>query len=271
MKFKFKALAAAVALAAAGQALADINPGNVAGGSLANSELVFFAYGVNASGGAATYVKDLGVTFNNFLTSPSYAAVDLDTADSSWSSFLGTSVVGARNWGVFAVQRNAGGASAANTYKVLTTANLNNADVTGLVGTNLVGAHGSISNAISAINGTGTTYATNSSYFYGFGAGGNANLGDYLGKTAGLGNLFETTNVIGTTTSAQFYNLAKGTGVNAVSSINVADVDASKAWTFDAGNVLSYGPVAAIPEPETYSMLAAGLLMLGAVARRRRV
>ena len=45
-----------------------------------------------------------------------------------------------------------------------------------------------------------------------------------------------------------------------------ANLDATGNFSFT-----SAPQVAAVPEPETYGMLAAGLLMLGAVARRRRV
>ena len=40
-------------------------------------------------------------------------------------------------------------------------------------------------------------------------------------------------------------------------------------FRFDTTGVLTYN-VAAVPEPETYGMLSAGLLMLGAIARRRK-
>jgi hypothetical protein len=86
MNFKLKALVAAVALAAvAGQAAADIQVGNDKAAS-PNGELVFYAYGFDASGNAATYVKDLDVYFNAFVTAPSYAATNLST-DANWTAF----------------------------------------------------------------------------------------------------------------------------------------------------------------------------------------
>lgn len=270
MNFKLKALVAAVAFAAAGSAFAAIQPGNNAATSQ-QGELVFYAFGYDANGNAATYVKDLGVSFNTFVATPSYAAVDLDT-DANWSSFLGAGLSNTQ-WGVFATQKTANSATAANGIRILTTAAGNDASQE-ISNANLTLAHGNTNVALVALNFGSTDYATNSSYYFSPAAvngPASGNFGAYLGsdfKTTGV--FFNITNPIGTT-SASFFQVARGAGSNAAGIPVVTDVDATKVWNLTAGNELSYAvPTAPIPEPETYAMMAAGLMLLGAVARRRR-
>lgn len=273
MQFNLKTLAAAVVLAAAaGHAAADIQPGNSAS-TAPNSELVFFAFGQDAAGKVATYVKDLGVTFNSFASSLSYSSSF--AGDTNWTAFngagAGANLVGDKYWGVFATQRNAGTATAANTYKMMVTGvgNYTQADVS-FFNNVLINSFNNLNTGITDINGIGTNYAANSSYFYDTTTDGatNANLGKYLGMSAGDGSFLTIMNKT-TTTAAQFYTLSRGTGTNAAGVPVLADVDGAtgdKMWAFN-GSTLVYAPV---PEPETYSMMAAGLLVLGAIARRRR-
>lgn len=266
MNFKLKALVATIALAAvAGQAAAAIAPGKVTG---TESELVFFAYGLDADGNAATYVKDLGVTFSEFVAAPSFAKVDLDS-DANWTSFMSAGVEGSRFWGVYATQRNAGGATAANTYKMLTTATADDIaiiDNSPLYNNSLVNGSNAANNGIIAINGLDTDYATDSSYFYDFGAGGNANLGAYLG-TSYFDSFVPSVNEMDGVTTAKFWAVAKAAGAMNVGIPTYADVSEGSVWSLNAANELVYAPV---PEPETYAMLLAGLGLMGVVARRRR-
>lgn len=272
MNFKLKALAAAMVLAAfAGQASADIQAGN-SNTTSPNGELVFFAYGLDGGGNAFTYVKDLGVSFASFVAAPSYALTNLGT-DANWASFTGASHVGNEFWGVFATQKTSTSTSAAGAIAVLTTAAANDVStVSGLSNTNLANALGKANTGITSINGGGTNYAVNNSYFFDTSTSGlPQNLGWQLGSDFGsTGAFIGATNVIGDATAAHMFDVVRGAGSNAAGHPTVFDVDATKAWKLE-GNNLSYAALAPVPEPETYSMLAAGLLMLGAVARRRRV
>ncbi|AXS81484.1 PEP-CTERM sorting domain-containing protein [Dechloromonas sp. HYN0024] len=104
--------------------------------------------------------------------------------------------------------------------------------------------------ALTALTGAGTSAYTNA-----------ANAGNFTNgmKNSWGGNAagWTTDNVVGT--AADFYTVTAAT--SAAGGTLVAS-----GITFDGTTVA----VAAVPEPETYSMLAAGLLMLGAVARRRK-
>jgi hypothetical protein len=272
MNFKLKALVAAVAFAAAGSAFAAVQPGNQQTSSK-QGEVVFYAFGYDANGNAATYVKDLGVAFDTFTTTPGFAKVDLDT-DNNWTSFLNAGLTGSQ-WGVFATQKTSAattGAASAGAIRLLTTAAGNDA-TQAMSNANMTTALGNANLALVALNAGSTDYATNSSYYFapatvdGFTPSGN--FGAFLGSDYNTtGVFFNATNALGTTTTAQFFNVSRGLGSNAAGVPVVTDVDATKVWTLNAGNELSY--VAAVPEPETYAMMAAGLLMLGAVARRRR-
>jgi hypothetical protein len=78
-------------------------------------------------------------------------------------------------------------------------------------------------------------------------------------------------NAVGTTNVA-FDTLTTKAGRGAVPAVTAFAPTNGNGFAFATGAnglALTYN-VASVPEPETYSMLAAGLLMLGAVARRRR-
>ncbi len=261
---KIKALVGALALTASGYAAADIAPAAIG----SPGELVFWAYGQDASGAFATYVKDLGITYDAFVSSPGYALTNLG-ADANWNSFLNdSSLVGDKNWAVTALATQGG--VAANSRKILTTFNLDTpvGNTTNGPMTTAYGNFLTATNALNVIDGSGAA-ANNSFYLDTTTSGLDRNLGFKLGASYGTSDVFpNVTNVIGTTTNANFFQVIK-TSTNGGLAATVGDIDAADAYWTLSGNNLSYS-VAAIPEPETYGMLAAGLLMLGAVVRRRR-
>lgn len=256
MKFNFKAIAAAVAMVAAGQAFAAIQPGNLTSGAT-GGELVFYAFDDVTK---TSYVKDLGVTFASFLATPTFASVNV-SGDANWVSYLGSVNSDTSNtyWGVFASEKTS--ALSANGVNILTTARANapanssTSQVRGIDGT-------FNTTYLGALQGTDVNYAANLSYF-------SASTGTDNWAIALQHNLagkvgFITDNAIGT--AANFYRLSAAASATTNATLTTV-LSAPTQITFD-GTTLA---VAAVPEPETYSMLAAGLLMLGAVARRRKM
>jgi hypothetical protein len=277
MKFTLKTLVAAVAFAAAGHAMADIKPGNNASTSQ-NGEAVFYAYGTDSGGNFFSYAKDLGKAFDAFVTTPSYALTNLGT-DSNWTSFTGTATTNPKYWGVFATQRLSNattGPASANGFSLLTTLAANNtSNITSLTNAQFGNAYSNANNWIGALTsssfGTGNV-SNNISYFFPAGAGSTGipipNIGAYLGSDFSTSQVFpDATNVIGSSTAASFFDVSRGLGSASLGTATFSDIAATQVWRLEGDN-LSYAPV---PEPETYGMLLAGLMMIGAIARRRRV
>ena len=251
-----KALVAAVALVGvAGQAQADIQPGTTTQGAT-GSELVFYAFDDVTK---TSFVQDLGVTFASFLASPTFAGINI-SSDTNWLSYL-TSVgndTTNTKWGVFATEKTS--ALAANGVNILTTARSNAPapSTTSIVR----GIDGTFNTTfLNALQGANNNYAANLSYF----VSGGTNAANWaVGLQHNLGGKvsFLTDNIIGAT--ANFYQLsaAAAATTNATQSTILSG---PTQWSFD-GTTLQ---VNAVPEPGTWAMLLAGLMMVGGIARRR--
>jgi Lamin Tail Domain/PEP-CTERM motif len=112
-----------------------------------------------------------------------------------------------------------------------------------------------------------------------FGANVPANLlvGSYTGTGVGLGttgdavNIFDASGISmasvsfgAATTSVSFDNAAGLTGV--ITQLSAVGVNGA----FKSANGLEIGSVGVVPEPETLALMLAGLVMVGAVARKRQ-
>lgn len=272
MSFKIKSLVAAVALAAAGQAFAaiDLANTNVIGTPVTTGGTEVFFYAWDATVGAS-FTFDTGFKFEDFRigsaaanTSQSFSFASLSLASSAYNSY--TSAIGGdfsnTTWGVVALRAgSAGGAPGSVTLATTVRDNQSLVDA------------GLTSGAVKLINGAGfnsTLLAANAAGH----AAGTSLTGDFAvdGSNAYVGTIIqdnmiklpiEATNFVGSNEYKFF--LAEATTSNGPAP-TVSEYAGT--WSFN-GNSLNYA-VAAVPEPETYAMLLAGLGLIGAVARRRR-
>jgi hypothetical protein len=230
MKFKFKAVAAALAFAAvAGQA------------SAANgSDVLLYVFDTT---NGSSFVQDLGVTAASFIATPS---LNLTVGGADWTSFTGQAsyATDTKLWGLLAAS---GTTQFASTIAA-------GAAVTGPAAANIANVNALAGNLALAIPGL-TNFAA-------AGSTGNNNWNVIAGTNLGANTSFATGNAFGATgvTLDTFANSgARGAVTTITPFLQTAAFN---------GTSLT---VAAVPEPETYGMMAAGLLMLGAIARRRRV
>ena len=252
MKFKLKSILAAFALAGmSASAMAAIQSGTAAGGS----ELVFYAFDDIAG---TSYVKDLGVTFSGFLAAPTFSSVNI-AADSNWTSYK-TSVggdTGNTRWGILA---NVFTGTGAGGFKILTTASGNAPTVSGQSSSIFSAVNGTFNTSYLGDLGDASAVSVNSSYFSPASNLNSDNWSVLLQHNLAGKLKYSTDNAIGFT--ANFYQESRAAGTAAPSiSASIAQ------WQFDGSNLAT---VAAVPEPETYGMLLAGLALIGSIVRRRR-
>ena len=238
MNFKLKALVAAVALAACvGQAAAA----PVLPTATTSSDLLFFAMDQAAG---TSFVFDLG-SASNLLS------LNQNITGSNWTSFLAAEGNSLANvtWGLAFDQGTGGSNSMFGT--TLTDTNVIGAESNAKLSAGRVVFNNVLNNALySSVSAGGSVFTSSPS------AG---NYTTSMSNTWG-GNAAGWTSDNAVGTAANFYT------VNFASAPNGGTLIAS-GITFDGVSVA----VAAVPEPETYSMLFAGLMMLGAIARRRKI
>ena len=263
MKFNLKTLVAAVALAGASMsAMAGIQAGTGAGGG----ELFFVAYD-STPGVKASFIKDLGVTFNSFLATPTYSTIgSLNvSSDSNWTTYLGlVGNLSSTKWAVVGnLQDTVVGINNANGSKLLaTSASLPTAN-----NGQIASAAGEINNVFLLDVADATPAGINNSYVFDSAVGTAKNWANIEQSNINSKVSFSIANNVGD--AANFYQLVRNsnrsTTAGTVSTV-LSQASTGYQWQFDGSTVVA----AAVPEPETYAMLLAGLAIVGGIARRRR-
>ena len=255
---KLKLIAAAALLAATGAANAAIDNGS--GG---NGELFFSAWD-----GASSYTFDLNTTIDAFQASVNAVGTGTyvnATLDALFTTYLSTANLSTLVWNIVATDLS-GARRIVNTYTTLPATTMGGPEGRSAAGT--VGAF------VTAVNQGITAQGGVNSAVFAAGTNGYANVAS--GTTFGdnIGGLLNFSN--GGTVANNSY--ANGLGLmrvdvppsgSGVSTYNpYVDGGFSVRSYFDttSGTVT----ISAVPEPETYAMLLAGLGLMGAIARRRR-
>lgn len=253
---KLKMIAAAVALVAAGSSFATLTPAD----NLGNGEMILVVWDAGAS-----YTRDLGITFNQFLASSNNTATwatQTSTTSTNWTNFL------------------AGADLATVQYAVI---NANTGTTTGAILSTIDAA--SVGNVIGNFNGTNVTSAvTQVSTYYGNlqyspGAtfttqtnGDSRNLvgsAGYFGTTAMdsfNGSFYGNSSLVGTDMAFDLVKRVQSGNADPIETLQAGVVSFKKV---SSDYVLQYS-VQAVPEASGYAMALAGFGLIGFVGIRRR-
>jgi hypothetical protein len=259
---KLKLIAAAALLAATGAANAAIDAGTDGFG-----DFFFNIWDANGS-----YTLDLNLQQNTFTAgvaaAGAYSFTQALAADTLFTSFLASANQASLQWNLVAVESQAARTVHQTINGALPATAITNIDGRGMV-TQIQGF------ALNRIN-PSLAGATNSAVFTAADDGytGNPGFG-----TAGFGCGFATYQNFNTCGTLANNSVATGLGlaVNTFAATGALTSLGTVASVLDNGQALSvyidsgYNlQIAAVPEPETYAMLLAGLGLMGAIARRRR-
>lgn len=267
MKLNFKLVAIAAAIASmAGTAQADLTPANTGNGSLAvvAFNTVSRAFYIRDTGlrlndfipsGVTTLAGDGGVVGGAYTPDTGLALSFTDTSFSTWLTGQDTSAV---RWLVTASDSTS---SAANGRSRLITSSasealvIRNDQITNYTGSANAGNLNTLSG--------GVPFTT--SFFAAAGAPG------FLDSNFGLGATTLTS--LGQEVGLYYAARTTATGSTAVSQVPVRYGNANGFATVSLasnGNFSYMAPAAPIPEPSTLWLLGAGLMTVGALARRRQ-
>ena len=251
---KFKLIALAAVLAAAGSA----NAAPINNGAAGNGGLFFSIWD-----GANSYSRNLGFSINSFETGLAAAGnfTASFAADATFTSFLGTADLAALKWNVVASDGQ-GDRRILETYTTKPLTTLADGSIRGVsTGTQsfLTDVNAKLATSDSATYAVGTAgYAGATTKFADNAAGilNFSNAGTFANNSYISGLSFMRINAIASGTAASVYN-------------TYLDGGNSVKLYLDGNNALNIAAVTAVPEPESFAMLLAGLGLMGAIARRR--
>lgn len=246
MKFQVKALVAATALA------------GLSAQASASSDLIFYVYDTTSS---TSFMYDLGMqSFNANTDVINPLNITSTTAGSAWQQFIASDASWMTNakWGV--AQSVGTGSQVGSTITIGAASTASSP----------VSAATQVTTLIQAANLSGagvTAFGSGSGFDNAVVTFVNPQGVDNLGN-----NSWSAGNTIASVAKPDLTNTALWKQANAAGrgvSYTTFTPSNSNGFAFN-GTSLQYNVnVAAVPEPESYAMLVAGLLMLGTVARRR--
>jgi len=254
MKFKLTVLAAV--LVASGAANASI----IDNGALGNGGLFF-----NAWDGTQSYTRDLLLSQDAFVAAVAAPGSFSQswTGDALFNTYLSTANLATLQWNIFSTDTS-------GARRIMTTFN---GTSFGNKGNDVI--RSSALGIQSFINGANTALAGNESYI-----STSNTAAAYAGRSNSTVNA-NGANLLGykTTGGAANDSFANGIGFQVVDALPTGIAkstytpftdEGGQLRVFLNGSTLSMqAPVAAVPEPETYAMLLAGLGLIGSIARRR--
>lgn len=277
--FKTKLIAAAIALGVSGFANATITLG-----ATGNTEFVFSAYDSIAGKGYTYDLSDLGwddiygadVRMNSLIGSTNTTAaigttliakpvngILFDIALPSFSTFLASANAANLNWNVVSAENS-------SIRRIVQT--VSTAPVTPLANSKIVTAANNFDNYASAVNALGTHPGTTATDGVAL-----TSTTDLTGYAGNIGSNFQGAGYASTggiNDVLSFYvfstnstNLSS-TAAGRVAQLKSADGQAVVAKIYQGADGYHL-QISAVPEPETYAMLLAGLGLLGFAARRK--